>query len=111
MLLDIIYTSIVSLIVIYIAHYLYEYFKKNLTTPKIKDLINRPKQEYSAMYDIINKNPGNNGSSNNNNNNNSLSNEYNINSREIKDELADFFNDLNKDDNMNSMNSINYAPL
>ena len=106
MLLDIIYTSIVSLIVIYIAHYLYEYFKKNLTTPKIKDLINRPKQEYSAMYDIINKNSGDNGTSNNNNNN--LSNEYNINSREIKDELADFFNDLNKDDNMNS---INYAPL
>lgn len=105
MLLDIIYTSIVSLIVIYIAHYLYEYFKKNLTTPKIKDLINRPKQEYSAMYDIINKNSGDNGTSNNNNN---LSNEYNINSREIKDELADFFNDLNKDDNMNS---INYAPL
>lgn len=108
MLLDIIYTSIVSLIVIYIAHYLYEYFKKNLTTPKIKDLINRPKQEYSAMYDIINKNSGDNGTSNNNNNNNNLSNEYNINSREIKDELADFFNDLNKDDNMNS---INYAPL
>ena len=108
MLFDIIYTSIVSLIVIYIAHYLYEYFKKNLTTPKIKDLINRPKQEYSAMYEIINKNSVNNGTSNNNN---SLSNEYNINSREIKDELADFFNDLNKDDNMNSMNSINYAPL
>lgn len=106
MLFDIIYTSIVSLIVIYIAHYLYEYFKKNLTTPKIKDLINRPKQEYSAMYEIINKNSGHNGTSNNNNN--SLSNEYNINSREIKDELADFFNDLNKDDNMNSMN---YAPL
>ena len=109
MLFNIIYTSIVSLIVIYIAHYLYEYFKKNLTTPKIKDLINRPKQEYSAMYDIINKNPGtSNNNNNNNNNNNSLSNEYNINSTEIKNELADFFNDLNKDDNMNSMN---YAPL
>ena len=97
MLLNILYTSIVSFIIIYIAHYLYEYFKTNLTTPKIKDLINRPKMEYTAMYNIINSNPSN------VNNVNNVNNEYNINSNEIKDELNNFFNDLNKDDNINSL--------
>ena len=101
MLFNILYTSIISFIVIYIAHYLYEYFKTNLTTPRIKDLINRPKMEYAAMYDIINKNNPNN--SNNSNNSNNPNNEYNINSTEIKDELNSFFNDLNKDDNINSL--------
>ena len=102
MLLNILYTSIVSFIIIYIAHYLYEYFKTNLTTPKIKDLINRPKMEYTAMYDIINSN-NNHDNHNHNNHNNMDNNEYNINSNEIKDELNNFFNDLNKDDNINSL--------
>ena len=37
-------------------HFLYEYFKKNLTTPKIKDLISKPKKEYENIYNIIKDN-------------------------------------------------------
>tara|TARA_Y100000591_G_C21328351_1_gene448935 strand:+ start:68 stop:439 length:372 start_codon:yes stop_codon:yes gene_type:complete len=48
-------TSILSLIVIAIIHYLFIFFKTNLTQPKIKDLLHHPKQEYEEILNIINK--------------------------------------------------------
>ena len=47
-------TSILSLIVIAIIHYLFIFFKTNLTQPKIKDLLHHPKQEYEEILNIIN---------------------------------------------------------
>jgi len=49
-------TVILSLAVIAIVHYLYEFLKNNLTQPKIKDLVNRPAAEYNKIYDILEKN-------------------------------------------------------
>jgi len=43
--------SILSLLLIFLMHYLYSFFLQNLTTPKIKDLVNRPNEQYE---DIIN---------------------------------------------------------
>ena len=37
---------LLSLILIAIVHYIYEFFKNNLTEPKIKDLVNKPKVKY-----------------------------------------------------------------
>ena len=49
-------TSILSLIIIAIIHYLFIFFKTNLTQPKIKDLLHHPKQEYEEILNIINNN-------------------------------------------------------
>tara|TARA_Y100000816_G_scaffold83269_1_gene57055 strand:+ start:3061 stop:3438 length:378 start_codon:yes stop_codon:yes gene_type:complete len=49
-------TSILSLIIIAIIHYLFLFFKTNLTQPKIKDLLHHPKQEYEEILNIINNN-------------------------------------------------------
>lgn len=46
--------SLVSLIIIMVIHYLFLYLKKNLTTPKIKDLVNKPKEQYKKIYETIN---------------------------------------------------------
>ena len=42
-------TSIISLILIFLVHYLYDFFKTNLTIPKIKDLVNRPNDKYNEI--------------------------------------------------------------
>ena len=48
-------TVFLSLIVIAIIHYLYDFLKNNLTQPKIKDLVNHPTAEYNKIYDILEK--------------------------------------------------------
>jgi len=46
--------SIISLILIILIHHLYLFFKQNLTTPKIKDLVNKPLNNYNNIYKTIN---------------------------------------------------------
>lgn len=48
-------TMLLSLVVISIIHYLYDFLKNNLTQPKIKDLVNHPTAEYNKIYDILEK--------------------------------------------------------
>ena len=47
-------TIFLSLLVISIVHYLYLFFKENLTQPKIKDLLHQPKFEYDNIKNILN---------------------------------------------------------
>ena len=54
MFFNIIYSVVVSIIIIFVIHNIFEYFKSTLTTPKIKDLINKPKSEYERINRIIN---------------------------------------------------------
>jgi len=49
----IIQMSIISLIVIVLVHYLFTFFKTNLTTPKVKDLVNKPQKQYDALFDTM----------------------------------------------------------
>jgi hypothetical protein len=56
----IIQISIISIILIFLVHYLFNFFKETLTVPKIKDLVNVPNKKYENMYNIISKNNGNN---------------------------------------------------
>jgi hypothetical protein len=44
-----------SLIIIILVHYLYIFFKTNLTVPKIKDLVNRPERKYKEIYQSLEK--------------------------------------------------------
>ena len=43
-----------SLIFIAIIHYIYIYFKDNLTIPKVKDLVDKPTQQYDKIYKSMN---------------------------------------------------------
>ena len=41
--------SFLSLLLIFLIHYLYTFFLQNLTTPKVKDLVNRPSEQYENI--------------------------------------------------------------
>ena len=56
----IIQITITSIILIFLVHYLFNFFKETLTVPKIKDLVNVPNKKYENMYNIISKNNGSN---------------------------------------------------
>jgi hypothetical protein len=53
MLYWILQTTIISVILIFLVHYLIEFFKSTLTVPKIKDLVNSPTQKYENMFNVI----------------------------------------------------------
>jgi len=55
--------SVISLILIILVHYLFTFFKTNLTIPKVKDLVNKPQEQYEILFNTIH------GSSNTKNNN------------------------------------------
>lgn len=55
MLLWIIQTTVLSLLIIFLIHYLFNYFKTTLTVPKIKNIVNSQTQKYENMYNIISK--------------------------------------------------------
>ena len=50
----IIQITIISIVLIFLVHYLFNFFKSTLTVPKIKDLVNSPTQKYENMLNIIN---------------------------------------------------------
>jgi len=52
----IIQITIISIVLIFLVHYLFNFFKSTLTVPKIKDLVNSPTQKYENMFNIISKN-------------------------------------------------------
>ena len=52
----VIQTTLMSIIFIFVVHYLINFFKSTLTVPKIKDLVNNPSKKYENMYSIINSN-------------------------------------------------------
>ena len=56
MLFWIIRQTIISVILIISIHYIYIFFKNNLTVPKTKDLVNKPTEQYKKIYSSLNKN-------------------------------------------------------
>jgi hypothetical protein len=55
----IIQITVISIVLIFLVHYLFNFFKSTLTVPKIKDLVNTPTQKYENMFNIISKNNSN----------------------------------------------------
>lgn len=45
--------SILSFLFIWIVHHLFIFFRDNLTTPKIKDMVNIPQQKYEDIFKHI----------------------------------------------------------
>jgi hypothetical protein len=79
--------TIISIVLIFLVHYLINFFKSTLTIPKIKDLVNSPTQKYENMFNIISKN--NFKMNNNENANNENRNNENGNKMEIEYTLTD----------------------
>ena len=88
--------TIISIVLIFLVHYLFNFFKSTLTVPKIKDLVNSPTQKYESMFNIISKNNSkthNNKDYNDNNNDNNYNdnndNNYNNDNNENEYTLTD----------------------
>lgn len=98
--INFVFYIIISVVIISLVHYLYSYFINILTVPKIKDLVNKPGQEYKNIEKIIlnnNETIINNNLSNNDETTN-ISDLKNITpetKKDMKDELKNFFNELN----------------
>jgi hypothetical protein len=75
---------ILSLIFIFIVHYIYLFMKNNLTIPKTKDLVKKPLEQYKQIYKNM---------SNNNTN--------------MKNELKEYINSKKNDVQINTANTNN----
>lgn len=53
MFLWILQQTIISIILIVSLHYIYIFFKENLTIPKTKDLVKKPTEQYNKIFDVI----------------------------------------------------------
>ena len=82
--------AVVSLILISIIHYLYSFFKTNLTVPKVKDLVNRPVGAYKEIYETIEKEK-----LSGRENNKIKIGETTQSSQSMKDDLKNFLSNLN----------------
>ena len=124
--------TIISIVLIFLVHYLFNFFKSTLTVPKIKDLVNSPTQKYENMFNIISKNNSkthkdyndNNFNDNNdytdnnetNDNNDNNENEYTLTDllptqqtkTDMKNELKNFLKkQMNSTNDVKSSNNIN----
>ena len=106
---DITLWIITSLILIILIHYLFNFFKDTLTTPKVKDLIQEPLMRYKDIENITN----NTNNSNNNNNKDIIGttsieeiidkkNTTTNNESDMKSELKNFFNELKQQNSSNN---------
>ena len=55
----IIQITIISTTLIFLVHYLINFFTSTLTVPKIKDLVNVPTLKYENMYNVIKRHDNN----------------------------------------------------
>ena len=46
-------TTIISIVLISVVHYLYLFFKDVLTQPKVKDLLDEPRKEYNSIIETM----------------------------------------------------------
>lgn len=86
MLFWIIQQTIISIILIISVHYIYIFFKNNLTIPKTKDLVNKPTEQYKQIYNSIKTNKET--------------------SQEMKNELKNYLKTLHSKKKNNTKNSM-----
>jgi len=90
--------SILSLIFIFLLHYLYSFFISTLTIPKVKDLVTLPQQKYDELFNSLEQNKSsqekNMGGNGNNGNINLLPSSSSSSSQSMKDELIRFMKEI-----------------
>ena len=104
-----IYSALISIAVIAIIHYLYNFFKDNLTSPKIKDFVDVPTQQYNDIYNTIKHSSSTSQdikSDNMNTNNNSVDqNPYTI--KNVGNIVSNENMNINNNMDINGINDIN----
>jgi len=92
MLLWTLQSIVISLILIVLIHYLFYFFKNTLTVPKVKDLVNKPRERYNEVISTLN-------------------NEKDIipNKNDMDNELQNFLNDLKQNTSNNTVESASEA--
>ena len=82
---------IISLVVIILIHSIYKFLQLNLTTPKVRDLVNKPTKQYEEIYNTFK---------------NTKKDEQNNNSS-MKSELQNYLKELsvNQETNIKSINN------
>ena len=109
----IIKVSILSLIFIFLLHYLYSFFISTLTIPKVKDLVTLPQQKYDELFNSLhlqhNKFTNDNIDINNNGNNLPASSTTmkmqsapKQTTQAMKDELIKFMKEISHNNNTNA---------
>jgi len=106
--------AVVSFLFIFLLHYLYSFFKTMLTSPKLKDLVNKPREKHDTIYNSL-KSTGSAGSAGSfgegglKNLGEDIKNNYgsidNGNSSSMKDELKKYLKELNITNNASDTNS------
>ena len=105
MFLSILKWGLISLTLIYLIHHLYIFFLNTLTVPKIKDLVNKPNEQYKEMFKII-QGQGINGTVNDIRS--QLKNNT-INDDKMTEELNSFLNELKKNPDNSNREAILYT--
>ena len=95
MVIGIVQWVIISLILIMLVHHLFSFFKNTLTVPKVKDLVNQPSQLYKEIEQTLMS------ADNNDNDNNTIklsssNTNNNLDTKEMKNELKNFFDELSE---------------
>ena len=85
--------SILSLIFIFLLHYLYSFFISTLTIPKVKDLVTLPQQKYDELFNSLEKNKSSQ-EKNMGGNINLLPSSSSSSSQSMKDELIRFMKEI-----------------
>tara|TARA_Y100000816_G_C26097302_1_gene580911 strand:+ start:1230 stop:1529 length:300 start_codon:yes stop_codon:yes gene_type:complete len=50
---EILQIIVISVLIIILTHYFFVFLKSNLTLPKLKDLLDNPRERYENMYKVI----------------------------------------------------------
>ena len=96
---------LISVLIIVLLHNLYLFFINTLTIPKVKDLINKPMEQYSEINNAINN------STNFNNKSDNENDSENLPENKMQNELKSFLNNIKKEEIMTAdvLNSSNYS--
>jgi len=86
--------SFASLVIIFVLHKLYAFFKDTLTVPKIKDMVKRPQQKYETVFREL-RNRGQDFAVNDEPNYSNTNANANANAAAMKNELKRYLMDLN----------------
>ena len=102
---------LISFSIIILLHHLYLFFINTLTIPKVKDLINKPIEQYNEINSSSDETTHLNDESNKLNNYENKNENENENENEMQNELKSFLNNIKKEEIMTAdvLNSSNYS--
>ncbi len=110
MLIWIVKQIVISLLIIVLAHSIYVFLQSNLTTPKIRDLVDKPIKQYSEIYNNIDSKTNNKNDEVNDLSikNKIINNEDKSNNVNMKHELQEYLNELSKQVTNNKVSTGNF---